>query len=61
MAVPKRRQSHARTAKRRSHNAIKGIQLTTCTKCGNQHPSHVICPVCGTYQGRVVVEKSLGD
>ncbi|MFN7805861.1 MAG: 50S ribosomal protein L32 [Planctomycetaceae bacterium] len=61
MAVPKRRQSHSRTAKRRSHNAIKGIQLTTCPKCSTQHPSHVVCPTCGTYLGRTVVDVQAGE
>ena len=56
MAVPKRRQSHSRTAKRRSHNAIKPMQLVYCPQCGTAAPSHVACPKCGHYQGRTVVE-----
>jgi len=56
MAVPKRKQSHARTAKRRSHNAIKPKQLVACPQCGTPAPSHVVCPTCGSYQGRTIVE-----
>lgn len=56
MAVPKRRQSHSRTAKRRSHNAVKPIQLSYCGKCGAAVPSHVVCPTCGDYQGRSIVD-----
>lgn len=58
MAVPKRRQSHSRTAKRRSHNALRPMQLVACTKCGVQHPSHTVCPNCGTYMNRTVVEQA---
>jgi large subunit ribosomal protein L32 len=56
MAVPKRKQSHSRSAKRRSHNAVKPLQLVYCPQCGTAAPSHVVCPNCGNYQGRTVVE-----
>jgi large subunit ribosomal protein L32 len=60
MAVPKRKQSHSRSAKRRSHNAIKPIQLVYCPQCGTAAPSHVACPKCGYYQGRTVIEEAGG-
>ena len=56
MAVPKRRISKARGRKRRSHDAVKPIQLSHCSQCGTAVPSHVVCPNCGHYQGRTVVE-----
>ena len=56
MAQPKRKQSNSRTGKRRSHDALKPRQLHACTKCGTMTPSHVICPNCGHYMGRVMVE-----
>ncbi len=56
MAVPKRRQSNSRTGRRRAHDAKKPMQLTTCPKCSTNHPAHVVCPKCGYYMGRVVVE-----
>ncbi|MCL4110352.1 UNVERIFIED_CONTAM: hypothetical protein GTU68_027743 [Idotea baltica] len=52
MAVPKRRQSKTRSRKRRSHNAVKPIQLTRCPQCGDSLPTHVACPTCGNYMGR---------
>ena len=52
MAVPKRRQSKTRSRKRRSHNAVKPIQLTRCPQCGDSVPTHVACPTCGFYMGR---------
>lgn len=56
MAVPKRRQSNARSGTRRAHHAIKPRQLTYCPQCSTARPTHVICPNCGYYMGRVVVE-----
>ena len=56
MAVPKRKQSNSRTGMRRSHHALKPKQLQPCPKCGTQTPSHVICPNCGHYHGRTMVE-----
>jgi large subunit ribosomal protein L32 len=56
MAVPKRKQSNSRTGMRRSHDAIKAKQLQLCPQCSHPKPSHVVCPNCGSYMGRIVVE-----
>ena len=56
MAVPKRRQSNARTRSRRAHHAKHPKQLTVCPKCSTAIPTHVVCPTCGDYMGRNVVE-----
>jgi large subunit ribosomal protein L32 len=56
MAVPKRKQSNARTGSRRSHHAKKPRQLTFCPKCSTAVPTHVVCPNCGDYMGRKVME-----
>ena len=61
MAVPKRKSSNHRTGIRRSHHAIKPRQLTACPKCSQAVPTHVVCPTCGYYMGRVVVEDTSGD
>ena len=58
MAVPKRRQSNSKTGRRRSHDAKKPKDLQYCPKCSSAVPSHVVCPKCGYYMGRVVVEAS---
>ena len=55
MAVPKRRHSNSRTGKRRAHDAKTAHQLTLCPKCSTALPTHVVCPTCGSYMGRVVV------
>ena len=56
MAVPKRKHSNSRSGKRRSHDAKKPRQLTFCPQCSVALPTHVVCPACGYYMGRVVVE-----
>lgn len=56
MAVPKRRQSKSRSRKRNSHNAVTAPKLQYCAQCGTAVPSHVVCPNCGHYHGRTMVE-----
>jgi len=56
MAVPKRRHTNSRTGKRRSHDAKKPRRLQYCPQCSTATPSHVVCPKCGHYMGRKVVE-----
>ena len=54
MAVPKRKHSNSRTNKRRSHDRLRSKNLTVCPKCSSSLPTHVVCPKCGFYMGRVV-------
>jgi len=56
MAVPKRRSSKAKKRKRHSHNAVTRIKVQPCARCGTAVPSHVVCPNCGHYHGRTMVE-----
>ncbi len=56
MAVPKRRQSRSRTGKRRAHDAKRPKQLSYCEQCHTALPTHAVCPNCGHYMGRKVVE-----
>lgn len=55
MAVPKQRQSHSRTNKRRSQYKVVPPSLSTCSKCGAPRLPHRVCADCGTYAGREVV------
>jgi large subunit ribosomal protein L32 len=58
MANPKRRHSHARTAKRRSQYKVRSLPVThACSNCGNDKILHRVCPTCGNYRGRAVVAK----
>lgn len=56
MAVPKRKQSNARTNSRRSHDKVKPRQMQNCPQCSTPIPTHVVCPNCGNYMGRNVVK-----
>jgi large subunit ribosomal protein L32 len=55
MAVPKQRQSHSRTHKRRSQHKITTPALSRCPRCHEPRLPHRVCPNCGTYAGREVV------
>lgn len=57
MAHPKRKQSKTRTAKRRTHDKAVAPTLALCPNCGAWHVYHTVCPECGYYRGRVVIEK----
>jgi len=57
MAVPKRRQSHQRTNKRRSHHSLKERMLSLCKNCKEPKLPHRICKNCGFYGDRQIVEK----
>ncbi|HLL87057.1 MAG TPA: 50S ribosomal protein L32 [Thermoleophilaceae bacterium] len=55
MAVPKQKQSHARTHKRRSQHRITPPGVRACPQCGEPRLPHRVCGVCGTYAGREVI------
>jgi large subunit ribosomal protein L32 len=54
--LPKRKHSKGRRDRRRAHDAIEPQQLVTCTNCGEKHLPHRMCPSCGHYDGREVIE-----
>jgi len=56
MAVPKRKTSRSVTKQRRSHLALAKPNLTPCGNCGELTPSHRVCPKCGEYDGKVIVQ-----
>jgi large subunit ribosomal protein L32 len=56
MANPKRRHSQARRDKRRAHDALRAPASSTCEHCGEVKLPHRVCPHCGHYRGREVIE-----
>jgi large subunit ribosomal protein L32 len=56
VALPKRRHSHSRTRKRRSHDALTPASISSCPKCGEPKLSHRLCGGCGTYNDRTVIK-----
>lgn len=55
MAVPKKKQSHSRTAKRRAQHKISKPAVNACPQCHSPRRPHRVCGVCGYYAGREVV------
>jgi len=55
MAVPKQKQSHSRTNKRRSTHKAAQPTVSECPQCHSPRLPHRVCPECGFYGGRQVV------
>jgi len=58
MAHPKSKISKQRRDKRRSHDAIAGATLCTCSHCGAMIERHRVCPDCGYYRGQQLIVNS---
>jgi len=56
MAVPKRKTSKSRQGKRRSHIHLKKPHYITCPNCGEPILPNRVCPHCGYYKGRKVLD-----
>ncbi|MEK7613055.1 MAG: 50S ribosomal protein L32 [Patescibacteria group bacterium] len=55
--VVRMRHTRGHTNNRRSHHALKAHSLMKC-ECGSMRVSHRACPVCGRYNGRVVIDRA---
>ncbi len=55
MAVPKQKQSHARTSQRRATHKISAPGHNACPTCHSPRLPHRVCPTCGSYKGRKVI------
>jgi len=53
---PKRKHSKGKRDRRRSHDALSARNLVQCSNCGELRLPHRVCPNCGHYQGREVIE-----
>ncbi|MFH1381266.1 MAG: 50S ribosomal protein L32 [Chloroflexota bacterium] len=54
--LPKRRYAKARQGERRQHIKLSPPALQSCPQCHSPMLPHHVCPVCGKYDGREVVE-----
>jgi large subunit ribosomal protein L32 len=61
MAVPKQKQSHARTAQRRAQHKVPAPAYNACPHCHSPRLPHRVCPNCGYYKGREVVATDTGE
>ena len=55
-ALPKRKYAKARQGKRRNHLGLSPPSLSYCPQCHSPKPPHHVCPTCGSYAGREVIE-----
>jgi len=58
MAVPKKKTSKSRRNMRRSHHALGTSAYAECKNCGELKRPHHVCPACGQYDGREVVQQA---
>ena len=57
MAVPKRKTSKAKTASRRASSyRLNKATIVECPNCHETKLPHRVCPNCGYYDGKQVVE-----
>jgi len=56
MANPTSRHSRARRNKRRANWKISPPNMTVCPECQEPALSHRVCPSCGTYRGKKIIE-----
>jgi large subunit ribosomal protein L32 len=56
MPLPKQRHTKSRRNRRRSHLALKVLNLSKCPKCGQAILPHQACKNCGVYNGREVID-----
>ncbi|AOF49327.1 50S ribosomal protein L32 [Tetragenococcus halophilus] len=57
MAVPARKTSKSKKAKRRTHHKMTITGLNECPNCGEMKKSHHVCANCGYYDGKDVTAK----
>jgi len=57
MGLPKHKLSKTRRDKRRTHWKATAPNVVACPQCGDPKLPHHICPNCGTYKGRSVMEE----
>jgi len=56
MANPTSRHSQSRRDKRRANWKLVAPGLSQCANCQEPKLPHRVCPSCGTYRGRKVLE-----
>lgn len=56
MGVPKNKTSKARRDKRNAHRSLTPPNLAKCPQCNEMHLPHRICPGCGYYHDRQVLQ-----
>ena len=53
---PKRKHSQGRRDRRRSHDGLEAHNLVQCSNCGEMRLPHRVCPNCGHYHSREIID-----
>ncbi|MFH1728584.1 MAG: 50S ribosomal protein L32 [Pseudomonadota bacterium] len=58
MPVPQRKKSKSRSGMRQAHDFLKIKSPSHCANpaCGEPIKPHVVCPSCGQYKGKLVLQ-----
>lgn len=56
MGLPKRRHSKSRRGKRRAQQGLTLPGISLCPQCQETKLPHRVCPHCGTYKDRTLIE-----
>ena len=54
--LPKKKHSRTRRNKRRTHDSLEAKNTVQCSNCGEMRLPHRVCPSCGHYKGREIIE-----
>lgn len=55
MAVPRGKHTKRRRNNSRMHLFLKEPNFIVCSKCGAKTKPHIVCPSCGFYRGKEVI------
>jgi large subunit ribosomal protein L32 len=59
MAVPKKKKSKSKSKSRRAtYLKLKLTNPISCSNCGSVRMSHTVCPTCGYYKNKIVINYS---
>lgn len=50
------RHTRSKIGMRRSHHALKSLNLVSCPKCKEPKLPHIICENCGEYKGKSIID-----
>jgi len=56
MANPTHRHTRSRRDKRRANWRLNALNIVLCPECQEPRLPHRICPNCGSYRGRKIIE-----
>ena len=59
MAVPKSKITRSRRGMRRAHDALKAVNSTECSNCGELKLPHHVCKSCGHYSNKEIVTSNV--